>query len=293
MNYYERIQVAIDYIEDHLEEHIEIGELAKASYMSISGFQCMFFATTGFSAKEYLRKRRMCEAGKMIIQGDRRIIDIAMKYDYKSVDAFSRGFKKITGSLPRMYRNIQKPYQFNKIDLMDKYFEVQDKEMMEKYPDIKVLKELPDMKCLCFHFYGKQPENGAFEKMTKWCKANQIHLDEGYRIYGYDNPSPKDKQSEYGYDVCVQLPVWKEYEEAKTKQIKGGRYVVISLTRKQGEDLGTQIMLAWQRFRNWLKGSRYQYGTGQWLEEHIGFNMQYEHIGGIDLYMPIELKESH
>jgi hypothetical protein len=28
----------------------------------------------------------------------------------------------------------------------------------------------------------------------------------------------------------------------------------------------------------------------QWLEEHLHFNEQFEHTGGIDLYMPITLK---
>ena len=40
-------------------------------------------------------------------------------------------------------------------------------------------------------------------------------------------------------------------------------------------------MMAWKRFNNWMMDSKYIYGEHQCLEEHIG---------GVDLYMPIKEK---
>jgi hypothetical protein len=38
MNYYERIQKSIDYIESNLENHIDLEAAAQKAFMSLSGF---------------------------------------------------------------------------------------------------------------------------------------------------------------------------------------------------------------------------------------------------------------
>ncbi len=46
-------------------------------------------------------------------------------------------------------------------------------------------------------------------------------------------------------------------------------------------------MAAWNRFSRWLSDSKYTNGQHQWLEEHLGFDEDANHVGGVDLYMPI------
>jgi len=68
MNYYERIQKSIDYIERNLEEKVNITLVAKEAYMSLSNFYRMFLALSGFTAKEYIRLRRIHFATRKLIQ---------------------------------------------------------------------------------------------------------------------------------------------------------------------------------------------------------------------------------
>ena len=96
VNYYERIQRAIDFMEDNLENDIKVENVAKEAYMSESSFYRIFFAITGYQAKEYLINRRMCSASKELSVEQAKVIDVAVKYAYNSVDAFSRIFKKVT-----------------------------------------------------------------------------------------------------------------------------------------------------------------------------------------------------
>lgn len=98
VNYYERIQKAIDFLEDNLENEIRAEEAAKEAYMSVSEFYRLFFAITGFQAKEYLIMRRMSLAAYDICQG-MKVLD-AVKYAYTSADAFSRILKKVTLQAP-------------------------------------------------------------------------------------------------------------------------------------------------------------------------------------------------
>jgi len=55
MNYYERIQKSIDYIESNLEDRIDLNRAAQEAYMSQSSFYRLFFALVGYSVKEYIR----------------------------------------------------------------------------------------------------------------------------------------------------------------------------------------------------------------------------------------------
>nr|WP_294490234.1 effector binding domain-containing protein [uncultured Anaerosporobacter sp.] len=291
VNYYERIQKSIDFMEDNLENDIKVEEVAKEAYMSVSSFYRIFFAITGYQAKEYLINRRISRASKDLKEEQTRVIDIAMKYAYNSVDAFSRIFKKITGCTPSTCAQGIYQYRFERMNVMEKYFASVDQEKLEQYPDIKVLSNLPQVKVAYYCFYGKNPESEAFLVMKQWVLDNKIDYQNGdYRIFGYNAPDSDATAEEYGYEVCVTIPEDMEVmgEKIRTKTISGGLYAVTSIEPKG--NLGEEIAHGWKRFSEWLEGSKYVYGEAQWLEEHLGFGDDFEHLGGVDLYMPIKEK---
>lgn len=83
MNYYERIQKSIDYIEDKLKEDIEIEKAAQEAFMSCSNYYRMFFALTGHEVKEYVRHRRISNAVTDIKETDESILAIALNYGFE------------------------------------------------------------------------------------------------------------------------------------------------------------------------------------------------------------------
>lgn len=291
MNYYEQVQKSIDYIELNLEEKIDINMVADEAFMSLSNYYRMFFALVGYSVKEYIRKRRISRAAGELRSSDSRIMDVAIKYDFISQDSFSRAFKKITRFLPSEYRQEKSVYQFERVDLMEKFYEVQDSELLERYPDIRVLKTLEPMRVAYYNYYGKNPEDGAFKVINEWLLSSSLEIEkDGIRIFGYNNPSPTSpEQEEYGYEVCVTIRDGIQISDNRimTKTLPGGLYAVTGVRRGKDSELGNEIMKAWQRFSSWLKDSKYIYGGHQWLEEHLGFDEAFHHVGGVDLYMPI------
>ena len=291
MNYYERIQKSIDYIESNLENHIDLEAAAQKAFMSLFGFYRMFFALVGYSIKEYIRLRRISLAALEISSSNICLIDIAVKFDFDSGDSFSRAFKRITGFLPSEFRKHNKTYSFERMSIMDKYFEIQDKDLLEKYPDIKVLKELEPTRVAYYCYFGKNPESNAFSVMRDWLSKGGLNLnEENHRIFGYNNPSPSSQEEEYGYEVCVTIGDGFEVNDTivKSKILEGGLYAVTDVKRGENVDLGNGIMIAWKRFQNWISDSKYVYGGHQWLEEHLGFDDQLNHVGGVDIYMPIK-----
>ncbi|KAB3526342.1 helix-turn-helix domain-containing protein [Alkaliphilus serpentinus] len=104
VKFIQRIQRAIDYIEDRLHESIQIEDVAKAAYMSQSALYNMFSSLTGTSVKEYIRNRRLSLSAYDLIFTDMRILDIAVKFQYSSYESYSRAFKKVYKISPNKYR---------------------------------------------------------------------------------------------------------------------------------------------------------------------------------------------
>ena len=53
---------------------------------------------------EYVRKRRLTEAGKALLHSNQRILDIALDWQYDSQEAFTRAFKRAYGVPPGTFR---------------------------------------------------------------------------------------------------------------------------------------------------------------------------------------------
>ncbi|MDE6471028.1 MAG: AraC family transcriptional regulator [Eubacterium sp.] len=100
MNYIQGLQNAIDYIEEHLTEELEIEVVAAQSGLSTFYFQRIFNILCDFSIGEYIRNRRLTLAGNELSSTDARVIDIALKYGYDTPESFARAFSKFHGITP-------------------------------------------------------------------------------------------------------------------------------------------------------------------------------------------------
>jgi AraC family transcriptional regulator len=100
MEWPERMNAAVDYIEENLAEKIDFNEVAKRAFCSIYHFHRMFFALSGMTPAEYSRRRRLTLAATDLLSNTSRVIDIATKYGYDSPSAFSKAFRNIYGFTP-------------------------------------------------------------------------------------------------------------------------------------------------------------------------------------------------
>ncbi|WP_088072997.1 AraC family transcriptional regulator [Gottfriedia luciferensis] len=105
MDWLERMNNALEYIEKNLESDINYRNIAQVAYCSEFHFSRIFSSISGISLSEYIRRRRLTVAAFEIQNSDARIIDVAMKYGYGSADSFSRAFQKIHGIKPSDARN--------------------------------------------------------------------------------------------------------------------------------------------------------------------------------------------
>ena len=95
---------ALSYVEEHLDEEVNLDEVARRACCSPYHFSRTFSFLAGISLSEYVRRRRMTLAATELRGGGVRVIDLAVKYGYTSADAFTRAFTAVHGVTPSQSR---------------------------------------------------------------------------------------------------------------------------------------------------------------------------------------------
>ncbi|WP_018782146.1 MULTISPECIES: AraC family transcriptional regulator [Bacillus] len=104
MDYFEKIQNSIEFIESNLQDRLNVVEVSWQSCFSPFHFQRLFQAITGFSVQEYIRNRRLSEAAISLRETRKNILEIAIDFQYNSQEAFTRAFVNYFGMTPAKYR---------------------------------------------------------------------------------------------------------------------------------------------------------------------------------------------
>jgi AraC family transcriptional regulator len=116
MDYFQTIQQAIQYMEDHLLEEISYTDVADHVYLSAFHFQRIFSLITDVTPGEYIRNRRLSMAGQEITLSDVKVIDLAYKYGYDSPESFSKAFRRFHGITPSKAKKADAPLNsFNRL----------------------------------------------------------------------------------------------------------------------------------------------------------------------------------
>ena len=110
MNNIEKVQAAIDYIEGHLTEKLDLDAIAGAVHYSKYHLHRVFSKTVGLTLHEYRNRRQLTEAAKLLVFSERTILDIALQAGYESQQAFTTVFSAMYKQSPSQYRENEKFY---------------------------------------------------------------------------------------------------------------------------------------------------------------------------------------
>lgn len=111
MSYIEQFEKAILFIEENLCSNITVEQVANVSGYSYYHFHRLFKAVIGESIGNYIRLRRLARASQELLYTDKKIIDIAISYEFETQESFCRAFKQVYGMTPTIYRK-------NRIDMI-------------------------------------------------------------------------------------------------------------------------------------------------------------------------------
>lgn len=109
-----RVYKAITYIDQNLFAQIDLESIASAGAFSPFHFHRVFTSLMGMTVNEYVRKRRLNEAARRLIETDQDILDLALECQYESQEAFTRAFKKSYDMAPGQLRKMKKSMEVHR-----------------------------------------------------------------------------------------------------------------------------------------------------------------------------------
>lgn len=109
MSSLERLNQALAYIEDNLDDEIDYTEVERLALCSEYHYRRMFSFLAGITLSDYIRRRRLTLAAFDLLREDTRVIDTAIKYGYNSPDSFTRAFASLHGITPSEVRRAGRP----------------------------------------------------------------------------------------------------------------------------------------------------------------------------------------
>ena len=99
------IETVIEYVENHLDGKIDLDKVSEAVHYSKYHLHRMFTSTVGMTIHDYVQRRQLTEAAKLLVFSDKPIIEVAFICGYESQQAFSVAFKSMYKIPPAEYRD--------------------------------------------------------------------------------------------------------------------------------------------------------------------------------------------
>lgn len=104
------IEAVIDFIEKHLNEKLDLDTVVAGVHYSKYHLHRMFSEHLGITIHDYVQRRQLTEAAKLLVFSDKPILEIALICGYESQQAFTTVFKAMYKIPPAKYRERQEFY---------------------------------------------------------------------------------------------------------------------------------------------------------------------------------------
>lgn len=90
-----KISQAIHFIQNHIDQPLDVQILAREANMSTSSFHQYFKVVTGLAPVQYIKNLRLHLAKRLLLQGGYSVSEAAFKVGYSSASQFSREYKRL------------------------------------------------------------------------------------------------------------------------------------------------------------------------------------------------------
>jgi AraC family transcriptional regulator len=282
MDWLDRMNNAMDYIEHNLTEKISYDKIAQIACCSTYHFQRMFPFITDVSLSEYIRRRRLTLAAFELQTRDVKVIDVAFKYGYESPEAFSRAFKNLHGVTPMSARDkgvSLKAYPKMTFSVsikgdVEMDYRIEQRESFEMFGVYGMIskgmeqafQEVPQFRLKC-------DEDGSVDLMNNL--LGRFH-DTLLHAAIYDHT-----ETAFKYMICYNLPKGLEIPERFTKlSVPELTWVIFSVPQCEFQNLWKRI------YSEWFPTSDYEQVDGPGFEMYYGMGGH----GLGEIWLPVKKK---
>lgn len=291
MDWLNRMNSAMDYIEDNLAGEIDYNTAARLACCSVYHFQRLFSYITDIPLSEYIRRRRLTLAAFELQNSNVKVIDLALKYGYDSPDAFTRAFQNLHGITPTQARGMGshlKAYprlSFHisiKGDVEMNYWIVEKKAYAVFGKSITIgLDENPYE--VIPKFWTDFQEDGTYQRI---CRTAGFEPYSGKLLSAAVYDFTNDGTYKNRYIIHTQLPSGVEVPEGlDVITIPKARWAVFSASYKTVEETTGIVQDLWKRiFTEWFPTSEYEAADSPQLEVYP------EDSSTVEVWIPVVKK---
>jgi AraC-like DNA-binding protein len=105
MDYYNSsIKKAIKYIEENLNEQLDLNNISKAASYSPYHFSRVFKQATGENINNMIKRLRLAQSTHELLFQNSSITEIGLNIGYETPSSFNKAFKKLFNMSPREYK---------------------------------------------------------------------------------------------------------------------------------------------------------------------------------------------
>ena len=217
-NYYKRINRMVIYINGHLDENPSLETLASAAGFSPYHFHRIAKAFLGETIGNFIVRKRVETAARLLKETDSSISEIAYKVGYDVPSSLSKAFKLFYGVSPNEFRN-------NKNNLVMK--EVKINPALKLVERIEVLNP---KKCISYSLHGDYltcDYEKAWSVIMGYVARKGINPAKAeYLTVYYDDPCVTEAEKQRA-DVCLATEEAIEpSQDLNIMEIAGGKYAI-------------------------------------------------------------------
>ncbi len=129
------IDKAIDYIQQNPKDNLSLQSIASSAGFSLTYFDSIFKARTGYSPIEYSRVYKLTRCALELRKTQKTVLEIALDFGYESPESFTRAFKSFYSLTPTDYR---KKYSDAAISWHDLSGRIAISHFKKSFPELKV-----------------------------------------------------------------------------------------------------------------------------------------------------------
>lgn len=215
--YLKRVNLVIEYINNHLGDDIDLNQLAEMSHLSPYHFHRVMSAFLGEPLGAFIVRKRIETAAHLLRYTDISVGDIAYRIGYGAPSSLSKAFRQFYSISPNEYRN-------------NKEYTIMRPEKI--WPDLQLeaeIREIPVRNVIYIRLTGDYRLNdygGTWMRLYAFAHEHNLPTQDPCPLCIYHDDPKVTSEDKLRTDVCMVMPEpVLPKGEVGAKQIPTGRYV--------------------------------------------------------------------
>lgn len=298
MDWLDKMNNAIEYVENNLVHEIDFNIVAQKACCSNYNFQRMFSFITDTTLTEYIRRRRLTLAALELQNSNIKVMDLALKYGYDSPVSFTRAFQLIHGLTPTAARSNgvtlkaypRLSFQISIKGECEMNYRIETKEAFEVFGIETISSTTGDETYLSpSDLWEKCHANGEYDRLSENSGDLPSYVNQDLcKVHGVCEYRDTEENT-FPYLLCSFVSANSNTDGYKRVTIPAQTWAIFPSEKFAWDKVGNTINNLYKRFYSeWLPTSGYEQVEGANFEIYGGDS----EFGYIELWYPVKKKKA-